>query len=80
MSEAIGPGGAICIFGYIFDNSHLSPPEPVAINLNFVSIYDEAQNYTEHEYEEWLAEAGAEGFHRTLRPDGRSTLIGRKQA
>jgi hypothetical protein len=42
----------------VLEDSRLSPPPAVGLNLAFLSIYDEGQAYTEKEHRTWLAEAG----------------------
>lgn len=59
ISRVVNPGGTIYIGGSgIIDNSHISPPEKVGLNLVFINIYDEGQAYTEQERRDWIAEVG----------------------
>jgi predicted O-methyltransferase YrrM len=58
VGEAMEPGGAVLVVGQVLEDSRLSPPPAVGLNLAFLSIYDEGQAYTEKEHRTWLAEAG----------------------
>ena len=78
VSQVIEPGGVIYILGSILDNSHLSPPEIVTLNVLFINIFDEGQAYTEQEYRDWLTEAGFEDFEREVLPNGTGIIRARK--
>jgi hypothetical protein len=45
VSQVIEPGGVLSIVGQVLDNSRLSPPEIVAVNLFFLNMFYEIQNY-----------------------------------
>lgn len=79
ISQVMSPGGTIYIAGSgIIDNSRTSPPEKVGLNLVFINIYDEGQAYTEQEHRDWLAEAGFDGFERTIFSGGDSIITAQK--
>jgi ubiquinone/menaquinone biosynthesis C-methylase UbiE len=78
VSEIIVPGGMLYIVGQVIDNTRLSPPEPVLSNLFFLNVFDEGQSYTEHEYRDWLTEAGFAGIQRVVLPNHTSLLSARK--
>jgi ubiquinone/menaquinone biosynthesis C-methylase UbiE len=78
VSQVIKPGGAIYILGAILDDSRLSPPEIVLLNINFLNIYDEGQAYTGREYRDWITEAGFVDFKRVILPNERSIVTARK--
>lgn len=79
ISKVLNPGGTIYIGGSgIIDDSRISPPEKVGVNLIFVNLYDEGQAYTEQEHRDWLAEAGFESFERIRLQDGGSFISARK--
>jgi len=78
VSQVIAPGGMIYIVGQVIDNARLSPPEPVLSNLFFLNVFDEGQSYTEHEYRDWLAEAGFAGVERVVLPNHTSIVMARK--
>ncbi len=58
VSEAMAPGGTLFVVGHLLEDSRLSPTPAVAMNLVFLSIYDDGQAYTEGVYRTWLAQAG----------------------
>jgi ubiquinone/menaquinone biosynthesis C-methylase UbiE len=64
LVQVLEPGSPIYILGNILDDSRLSPPETVTMNLLFLNIYDEGQAYTEQEYYTWLTAAGFTGMAR----------------
>jgi ubiquinone/menaquinone biosynthesis C-methylase UbiE len=78
ISRVIEAGGVIYIEGSILDDSRLSPPEIVVVNLTYLNMYDEGQAYTESEYKEWLTEAGFVDFKRVILPNSRSIVTARK--
>jgi predicted O-methyltransferase YrrM len=78
LIQVLEPGSPIYILGQVLDDSRLSPPETVAFNLVFINIYDEGRAYTEHEYRDWLTEAGFTGIERALLPGGESLVTARK--
>lgn len=78
VSQIIAPGGMIYIVGQVIDNARLSPPEPVLSNLFFLNVFDEGQSYTEHEYRDWLAEAGFADVERVVLPNNTSLVSARK--
>ena len=79
VSNVLNPGGTVYIGGSgIIDDSRISPPEKVGMNLVFVNLYDEGQAYTEQEHKDWLSEAGFVSFERIKLPDGGSFITARK--
>jgi SAM-dependent methyltransferase len=79
ISKVMNPGGTIYIRGLgIIDNSRISPPDLVGLNLVFINIYDEGQAYTEQEHRDWLTEAGFNHFERVTLPDRGSWITARK--
>ncbi len=58
VSQAIEPGGAIYVVGWILDDTRVAPLELAAYNLVFLSAFDHAQMYTEGEIRGWLVDAG----------------------
>ena len=79
VSNALNPGGTIYIGGSgIIDDSRITPPEKVGLNLVFVNVYNEGQAYTEQEHRDWLSEAGFEHFERIKLPNGGSFISARK--
>jgi 2-polyprenyl-3-methyl-5-hydroxy-6-metoxy-1,4-benzoquinol methylase len=64
VSQAIEPGGAIYVVGWILDDTRVAPPELAAYNLVFLSAFDRAQMYTEKEIRSWLADAGFQDVTR----------------
>ena len=78
VSQIIALGGMIYIVGQVIDNARLSPPEPVLSNLFFLNVFDEGQSYTEHEYRDWLAEAGFADVERVVLPNNTSLVSARK--
>jgi len=81
VGKAINPGGMIYICGQVLDNSRLTPPSVVALNIAWVSLYDGGQAYTEQEYFDWLHAAGFEGCQRIMPAgDSFSFISARKRA
>lgn len=77
VSQVIQPSGVVYIMGSVPDDSRLSSPEIVVLNLNYLAYYDKGQAYTEQEHRNWLAEAGfIKGFERTILPNGTSIIRG----
>ncbi len=79
VGQVIAPGGAIYIIGHVTDDSRVSPPESVGINLWFINIFDEGQAHTEQEVRDWLTEAGFEGIERVMVSNGESIMSARKK-
>jgi predicted O-methyltransferase YrrM len=80
LIPVLEPGSPIYILGQVLDDSRLSPPETVAFNLVFINVYDEGQAYTEHEYRNWLTEAGFIDIDRINLAGGQSLITARKPA
>jgi hypothetical protein len=74
LIQVLEPGSPIYVLGNILDDTRLSPPETVTMNLLFLNIYDEGQAYTEQEYRTWLTAAGFTGMER-VSLTGTSSLI-----
>lgn len=64
VNDALAPGGAIYVVGWILDNSRVAPPELATYNLQFASALDHGGVYTEGEIQQWLTEAGFHGASR----------------
>lgn len=77
-APAIAPGGTLQIHGRILDDSRLSPPDAVAMNIVFLNLFDGGQAHTEREHREWLQDAGFVDVTRDRLPDGVDVLIARK--
>ncbi len=59
VGNTVKPGGWLYIFGSgILEDTRLSPPAAVGINLVLINVYDNGQSYTESEHRDWLEEAG----------------------
>lgn len=59
VGNTVKPGGWLYIFGSgILEDTRLSPPAAVGINLVLINVYDDGQSYTESEHRGWLEEAG----------------------
>lgn len=59
VGNTVKPGGWLYIFGSgILEDTRLSPPAAVGINLVLINVYDNGQSYTESEHRVWLEEAG----------------------
>jgi 2-hydroxy-4-(methylsulfanyl)butanoate S-methyltransferase len=80
VGGAIDPGGALFIVGHVLEDSRLAPAAAVAMNLAFLSIYDEGQAYTEREHRAWLAQSGFADVevHYGAAPGGASIVTARK--
>lgn len=80
LIRVLEPGSPVFILGQVLDDSRLSPPETVAFNLVFLNVYDEGQAYTEHEYRNWLTEAGFTDIERIKLAGGQSLIKAYKPA
>lgn len=79
VGKVINPGGTIYIGGSgIIDDSRISPPEKVGLNLVFINLYDEGQAYTEQEHRDWLEKAGFSNYERIRLSEGRSIIRAKK--
>jgi SAM-dependent methyltransferase len=58
VAESLRPGGEIFIIGAILDDDGLGPPGVLALNLFFLSAFQDGEAYTESEYRGWLEAAG----------------------
>jgi cyclopropane fatty-acyl-phospholipid synthase-like methyltransferase len=77
VAPAIVPGGMLQIHGRMLDDSRLSPPDAVGMNMVFLNLFDGGQSHTEREHREWLREAGFVDVVRDRLPDGVDVLIAR---
>jgi predicted O-methyltransferase YrrM len=64
VNDALAPGGAIYVVGWILDDSRVTPPELATYNLQFATALDHGGVYTEGEIRRWLTEAR---FHNAIR-------------
>ena len=64
VNDALAPGGAIYVVGWILDDSRVTPPELATYNLQFATALDHGGVYTEGEIQHWLTEAR---FHDAIR-------------
>jgi predicted O-methyltransferase YrrM len=78
--RVLEPGGSIYILGSVLDDSRLSPPQTAAFNVVFINIYDEGQAYTDHEYRQWLTEAGFASIERVYFEGIQSLITAHKPA
>ena len=77
-AQALKPGGEMFAFGRMLDDSRLSPPDAVAVNVMFLNVYDDGQAYTESEYRSWFEDAGLTAIERKPVAGGYSILSGSK--
>lgn len=80
VAAAMEPGAELFIAGHVLEDSRLAPAAAVGLNLAFLSIYDEGQAYTEHEYRSWLGAAGFADIevHYGAAPGGASIVTARR--
>lgn len=78
--DALKPGGVIYIRGAILDNSRLSPLAMVGLSLFYLNIFAQGGTYAEHEYRDWLTEAGFVDCERMILPDAHSFIRAQKPA
>lgn len=79
ISAAIKPGGVIHIWGWMIDDSRITPEDSVLHNIAFINLYDNGQAYSEGEHRGWLADAGFIGMERQILPGGFSLMSARKE-
>lgn len=72
------PRGEVFIYGWVLDDSQLSPPGIATSNFTFLNMYDEGRAFTESAHRAWLLEAGFKTFERTLLPSGESIIRAEK--
>jgi hypothetical protein len=72
------PRGVVFIYGWVLDDSQLSPPGIATSNFTFLNMYDEGRAFTESAHRAWLLEAGFKTFERTLLPSGESIIRAEK--
>ena len=58
VHQALEPGGAVYVVGWILDDSRSTPLSYATYNLLFVNDYEDALIHTESEHRAWLLEAG----------------------
>ena len=78
VAAALEPGGELFVIGRMLDDSRLSPPEAVAVNVMFLNVYEHGQAYTEREYRAWFSDAGLQQITRQALAGGYSILRGVK--
>jgi len=78
VAAALAPGAEIFIVGRVLDDSRLSPPDAVAVNVMFLNVYEAGQAYTEAEHRAWLQAAGFTEVTRTPLAGGYSIVHGIK--
>ena len=78
IAAALPAGGLFYIVGHICDDSRLAPEASVAINMNFINVFDDGRAYTESEYRGWLTDAGFTAVTRKQMPGGYSLMSARK--
>ena len=69
----------LLVVGWMVDDSRITPPSAVGMNLAFLNLYEEGEAYTEGEYRQWLGEAGFVNLQRELMGDGMSVICATKQ-
>lgn len=78
IAAAIKPGGAIHVWGWMIDDSRVTPADSVLHNVAFLNLYDHGQAYSEGEHRNWLDAAGFVDLERKILPGGFSLMSGRK--
>ncbi len=78
IAAALPAGGTFYIIGLICDDTRLAPEVAVAINMNFINMFDDGQAYTESEYRDWLTDTGFTDITRKLMTSGYSLMTARK--
>ncbi len=78
IAAALPAGGMFYIIGHICDDSRLAPEASVAVNMNFINVFDDGQAYTESQYRDWLSDAGFMDITRKAMPGGYSLMAARK--
>jgi len=78
VAAALEPGGELFVVGRMLDDSRLSPPDAVAVNVMFLNVYDDGQAWTEAEYRGWFRAAGLGEVTRQPLAGGYSVMRGVK--
>lgn len=78
IAPPIKPGGAIHVWGWMIDDSRVTPADSVLHNVAFLNLYDHGQAYSEGEHRDWLSAAGFVDMERKILPGGFSLMSGRK--
>jgi 2-hydroxy-4-(methylsulfanyl)butanoate S-methyltransferase len=79
IASAIKPGGVVYIWGWMIDDSRITPADSVLHNIAFLNLYDNGQAYSEGEHRGWLADAGFKDMERQILPGGFSLMSARKE-
>lgn len=79
LAHVLNPGGALYIYGWVLDDSRITPREAATVNLMLINAYADGQAYTESEYRAWLTEAGFENIEREVLPGELSLVSARKR-
>ena len=79
IGQRVKAGGRLLVVGWVVDDSRITPPSAMGMNLAFLNLYEEGEAYTEGEYRQWLGEAGFVNFQRELMSDGMSVICATKQ-
>jgi hypothetical protein len=74
IGECVASGGSLFVVGFMTDDTRVSPPTAVGMNVVFVSMFDAGQAYTESEYRNWLTKAGFDRISRAPHPMGNSLI------
>lgn len=78
IAAALPASGMFHIIGHICDDSRLAPEASVAVNMNFINVFDDGQAYTESQYRDWLTDAGFTAITRKTMTGGYSLVSARK--
>jgi ubiquinone/menaquinone biosynthesis C-methylase UbiE len=79
VARVLNPGGALYIYGWVLDDSRITPREAATVNLLLINAYADGQAYTDTEYRAWLTEAGFENIEREILPSELSIVSARKR-
>ena len=58
IAAALPSGGTLFVVGFVADDSRVSPPAAVGMNMVFLNQFDEGEAYTASQYQSWLNDAG----------------------
>ena len=78
IEKILKPGGSLYIIGFILENSRQAPSQAVDFNLVLITSSEFGEAYTDHEYREWLRNAGFTDDTRILLPNGSSLISVKK--
>jgi (2Fe-2S) ferredoxin/predicted O-methyltransferase YrrM len=74
--QALAPGGRVVIQDFVLDSDKTSPKAAALFSLNMLVGTRAGASYSEHEYAQWLREAGFKDVRRVRLPGPTGLMLG----